>query len=812
MIRFSFRRSRLLAGATAGALFLVHSVCGAPVAPSDVTALFPKANVPARISFRAETDAAKSVKTTTAHAFKISDYEGRVVARGRPTHDGVVLQVPLKLPAGYYEVAFEGLAAEAEASGLWIRPDDGRALPADPFFSIDAALSLLTKREARAGMIQNLPQVIGTGGMARERMAWQSIHSADDRWNWETSMFHESTRAAYREAGIPVLEVFHRTPERWGAAQGGRFPEDLLAASKSWREVSTRFQKYWGALEIWNEPDIGFGGHQPADQYPPLLKALRYTMREAGVGTPIGGGVFATSNRNYITLAARNGLLDECEFVSFHYYGDPLGLERLVARHRLWLAEFGYPNKPLWLTEAGLTWRGKTGARPDADVQAANALIYAMQSVESKACGIARYFPFVYPEYSERSGSRHYGMLDSRGTPLRTLAATAQVAHMLSGAKYLGDLPLGDMQNVSRLRVFSHPAKEGLAIVVAYTGEVAAGRTFAFPYAVALARGLDGRQLKIERTGAAPIPDGLVYLEVERDALAKDLVRDTEAMRLTRLAEGESPAPPLPSSIVLQPEVDVARLPAKSTLGYFLPKDAARFGLKVNVYNLGEETREVRIRGGLTDETVRVEGRSKASVAVEAEVAALPQGFAETKLLAIRGDTDTGERVAPVALALNLSTGLSIADHLKESRYQFLLSLDEEYRWKKNAGGRMEFKSDTPGAWGFKVAFAAGVDRWAYPEFTLPQEVDTERVTGILLRARAVQPGTIRIKTWDAQGLTSFTPFSVFPADGEWHVVYVSLASFQQADEGKPARISVGINSAAETNALEISELYLIGK
>lgn len=812
MIRFFFLRLRRLVGAIAGPLFWVYSVCGAPVVPSDVSALFPKADTAARLSFHGETDGAKTVKTTTARAFKIGDYEGRVVAQGRPTHDGVLLQVPFKLPAGYYEVAFEGLEEKAEATGLWIRPGDGRTLPADPFFSIDAALSLLTKRDARADMIRNLPQVIGTGGMARERMAWQSIHPADDRWDWETSMFHESTRAAYRGTGIPVLEVFHRTPTRWGAAQGGRFPDDLLAASRSWREVATRFQKYWGALEIWNEPDIGFGGHQPADQYPPLLKALRYTMREAGVDTPIGGGVFATSNRNYITLAARNGLLDECEFVSFHYYGDPLGLERLVARHRLWLAEFGYPSKPLWLTEAGLTWRGKTGARPEADVQAANALIYAMQSVESKACGIARYFPFVYPEYSERSGSRHYGMLDSRGTPLRTLAATAQVAHALSGAKYLGDLPLENAQGAKRLRVFSHPAKEPRAIVVAYTGEVAAGRTVVFPYEVAVARGVDGRLLKVERTGIAPVPDGIAYLEVEREDLAKDLIRDTEAMRLSNLAETESPAPPPPSSIVLQPEVDVARLPAKSTLGYFLPKDATRFGLNVNVYNFGEETRDVRIRGGLTDETVRVEGNAKASVAVEAAVATLPNGFAETKLLTIQATTDSGERVAPVALALNLSTGLSIADHLKESRYQFLLSLDEEYRWKKNSGGRLEFKSDTPGAWGFKVTFPAGVDRWAYPEFTLPQEVDTERITGILLRARALQPGTIRIKTWDARETTSFTPFSVFPADGEWHVVYVSLASFQQADEGMPARISLGINSASETNALEISELYLIGK
>lgn len=780
------------------------------VTPSDVTALFPEANHPVAIPFRLDQDVAGS---SAALTFKITGYAGATVYQGQVNRGaGGLITVPVDRPAGYYEISFAGLPDVGQATGLWVRPTSAQTVPADPFFSIDAAISLLTKREDRDGMIKNMPRVIGKGGMARERMAWPSINPDDDVWDWETSMFHESTRIAYQEAGVPVLEVFHRTPERWGAAQGGRFPEDLLAASHSWEKIATRWQGYWGALEIWNEPDIGFGGHQPADQYPPLLKALRYVMREAGVDTPIGGGVFATSNRNYITLAARNGLLDECDFVSFHYYGDPLGLERLVGRHRLWLAEFGYPHKPLWLTEAGLTWRGSTGERPDADVQAKNALVYAMQSVESKACGIARYFPFVYPEYSERNGSRHYGMLDERGTPLRTLAATAQVAHVLSGAEYLGDLPIGQTSGVKRLRVFSNPSKPASTIVVAYTGDVSAQQTFAFPYPVVAAWGVDGRALQRNSVGIIPIPDGLTYIEVPRDALRSDLMEDTEAMRLYQLAQAESQTPPPPSPVVLQSEVDVAALPAKSTLGYFLPSETDHFAFKVNVYNLGHEARTIRIRGGLSDETVRVEANSKASVNVEADVAALPEGFAETKLLTVTGTSDDGVRVAPLALALNRSTGLDIGEHLQESSYQFLLSLDEEYRWKKKSSGRLTFESDTTGAWGFKVDFPPGVDRWAYPEFTLPQEVDTDKVTGILLRARAENAGTIRIKTWDAQGMASFTPFSIFPADGEWHVVYVSLASYQQVDDGKPARISVGINSAVDSNGIEISDLYLIGK
>lgn len=782
--------------------------------PTNVTELYPAEDSLSNISFKLEPTGASANNASSRYAFRITDYAGEAVTHGQleADADGRV-QVPVQLPAGYYEISFEGAGDPGqEATGLWVRPDVREGLPSDPFFSIDTAISWLTQFDDRQSMIDNLPQVIGTGGMARERLAWQSIHPSEDQWDWETESRYESTRQAYKDAGIEVLEVFHRTPERWGANQGGRFPVDLLSASHSWAEVAKRLHKYWAALEVWNEPDISFGGNQPADQYLPMLKMVRYVMHDAGIDTPIGGGVLATSNRNYITQAALNGLLDECDFFSFHYYGDPMGVERLIARHRLWLDEFGSPNKPLWLTEIGMTRSGTTGVRPEADVQAINAMTLAMQSIEARACGIVRLFPFVYPEYSERSGSRHYGMLDARGTPLRILAAVAQTANALSGTEYLGDLPIQSQSDLKRLRVFSHPDKESSVIVVAYTGEINENKTINLPYTALNIQGADGRNLQIGSNGEIPIPDGIAYLELAMQDIGADLIRDTEAMRLYNLAQVESPAPPAPSPIVLQPQIDVADLSAISTLGYFLPRDKKHIAVNVNVLNLGKDERNIRIQGGLSDRTVTVPANAQATVQVEADVQSLPRGFAETKLLTITGTSDGGERVAPVVLAFNLSAGLGIGEHLQESNYQYNLSLEEEYRWRKNSSGDMSFESDTPGAWGFKVTFPDGVDRWAYPTFTLPQEVDMSQVTGVLLRARALGKGTIRIKSWDAQGQTGHSPFSIFPSDGEWHVVYVSFDSYLQADEGKPVRLSIGMNSSTANNAIEVSDLYLIGK
>lgn len=789
----------------------------AALVPENITSLFPMSEEAVRLTFIASE--VKAPEPTREYAYRIINYEGAEVAQGKASIDEAgQVSIPAVLPAGFYEVVFPETFPSAPATGIWSRNRHSLlnvpASQVDSFLGVDAALSWLTKPKERPELIRNLQNVIGSSALARERMAWQEIHVQEDKWNWETKSAYESTRKMYAEAGISLLEVFHNAPMRWGRSQGGRFPDDLLAASRSWRELAYRWHAYWGALEAWNEPDIAFGGNQPADQYLPLLKTIRYTMREAGIDTPIGGGVFATNGRAYISLAARNGLLDECDFVSFHYYGDPLGLERLIGQHRMWLEEFGQPHKPLWLTETGITRPGKSGVRPDREVQARTALTYAMQAVESRACGIERFFPFVYPAYSENSDSRHYGMLDHMRTPLRTLAASAQTAYALSGTVYAGDLPVEIARDAKRFRVFETPDDKEPVLVVAYSGTVALGATMKVPFPMQSAQGIDGRLLELVDSQTFPIPDGIAYLKVAARDVKDLLVKDTEAMRLYQLAQKKSPPPPPVTPIVLQPQLDMKSLSAVSTSGYFFPKEKTRIPVNVGVNNLGKDTRRITLRAGTSapQKTIIVAGGTREIVTMEADVETLPAGFAETKQLDITATSDGGERISPAVLLLNASGGLDIGTHLKGSHYQFPLSLGEAYRWTNHSSGKIVFEHQEAAAWGFRVDFPAGVDRWAYPRFTLPQELDSARTTGVLLKARCPNPATIRLMAWDDQGRQSYTPFSLFPADGEWHVVYVSYENFLQVDVGKPVKISIGLNSKTESNILEVSDIYIIGK
>ena len=51
-----------------------------------------------------------------------------------------------------------------------------------------------------------------------------------------------------------------------------------------------------------------------------------------------------------------------------------------------------------------------------------------MKAIEARACGVARYFAFVYPYYEEHASN--FGMMDRRGVPMRSMAAYANAARV----------------------------------------------------------------------------------------------------------------------------------------------------------------------------------------------------------------------------------------------------------------------------------------------------------------------------------------------------------------------------------------------
>ncbi|MCR4411850.1 MAG: glycosyl hydrolase, partial [Thermoguttaceae bacterium] len=423
----------------------------------------------------------------------------------------------VKLAPGFYEIEFP---STQQRFGIVALPASN--VPPDPFFAIDGALSWLVGDDAtREGLVRSARRC-GIG-MIRERLTWGAVHPAADRWEWQGAVRFDTLRRTCQTAGVEVLEMAHDAPGWMGRV--AKYPDDLIAASRSWQQIARRWSPTWGAVEIWNEPDIFFGGDLPADQYAALVRALAHGLCNQADRKPIVGGVVAHHNREFLETAAENGLLACIDAFSFHTYGRAMEMEPLVERYRDWLTKYGHPSMPLWITECGRPWKRGPG-RPPADQDAASALDITMKAVEARACGVARYFAFVYPYYDENENN--FGMMDKHATPLRSIAAYACAAHLLRGCEYVGDLE-GNDRAIQRARVFRRGA-ETLAVI--YTGKPDPQAKVKLPLSVpgkdakgvarpetmrvVAALGIDGRSLALAPDGAVPVPDGLTYVRLDR--------------------------------------------------------------------------------------------------------------------------------------------------------------------------------------------------------------------------------------------------------------------------------------------------------
>jgi hypothetical protein len=537
--------------------------------------------------------------------YQILDYAGARVAAGKAgAASGKIVEIAINLPQGYYDLEFP---AANQRFGLFASPA-WQGEP-DPFLAIDSAMSWLVRDGARReSLIKNLRR---SGiAMSRERLSWGEVSPAADRWDWEGGHRFETIRRFYARQSVPVLEMFHDSPGWTGKV--GPYPDDLAATARGWREIARRWRPTWGALEIWNEPNIHFGGNLPADQYVALVKTISYAVSSLDNPPPLVGGVIAEDNRAFLEAAARNGLLDCVDAVSFHTYAPAPALGPLIGRYRAWLKAFERPSMPLWITECGRPWKKGPG-RPPRDQDSISALDIAMKAVEARAGGIACYFAFVYPFYEENENN--FGMTDRQGTPLRSMAAYARLASVLARKQYLGDLKCDD-GTVQGVRVF---ADDRETVAVFYTGKPEADAKIPLPVPVLRSEGIDGRRLTAAENATLPVPDGLTYAWLDRSRLGDRLLTDTSAMRLWTVGQEKPPQRPAPSPIVLRFGLDRQTFEAKPD-GYHLAADRARkVPLVVHVFNLSSQAQRLVITPLFSSDKARLTSGGPQPIEVPAE-------------------------------------------------------------------------------------------------------------------------------------------------------------------------------------------------
>ncbi|MCX7009191.1 MAG: hypothetical protein NTY53_18420, partial [Kiritimatiellaeota bacterium] len=474
--------------------------------------------------------------------YVVSDYVGREEASAEATVDAAgVVTINRAFARGYHEIVFP--EASQTFGILALEPHAG---PADPFFGMDAALTMLEQRPA---MRTNLVAALKRAGIAvaRERMNLRGINPKPGVLNWDTGRQPESMRAIYRQVGVGVLESMWGDPPHLAPGLNAKYPQNLVETANLWSQIAARFGPGWAAYEVGNEPDLDLPA-MPADQYVVMVKAGAFASDRAVPRRPVVGGAFATvPPGTYFDTCAANGLLDCADGLSFHQYDRAPAMQGQVQAYRDFLTAHSKPGLPLWLTECGHPW--KMGpARPPMDQEADSAREIAAKAVEARACGVHGFFPFVLTFYEE-GGSKSFSMFGREVTPLRSFAAYAWCAATLSGRDYCGDLRTDDA-HVRLARVFA--GKDGAYVAVLYSDKLDPKLSVRLPVAPSRITGADGRELQVTADGTVPMPDALGYVWFAGEPPAGALIRDTPAARLLATSRQAVPMRSPASSVALQ--------------------------------------------------------------------------------------------------------------------------------------------------------------------------------------------------------------------------------------------------------------------
>lgn len=602
-------------------------------------------------------------------------YDGREVASGSGSFDERkrILSAPAPAGTGMYELHFPALKLTAGV----VVDEPLRGAP-DEYFAIDSSFSW---GGHPTEIIRSYCRILKANGIVwnRDRLALTTLEPSPGNFQLNNSFGLYRKIAA--EEGIKTLECFHDTPGwngytpkegklevNWGNLEYGLslYPLDLQAAARSLCALSSYWSDTTGAMEVWNEPDIGFGNNFPAEYQTAFTKAVSRRLAEQGSRLPVIGGVFTNPHAftNYYASHIRNGMLDDVDAISYHTYscwGTDTGadfkrIEETVVKIReteLALA----PRRagiPYWVTEAGSPWRrGDNLERATLRDDLRSASEFAALTAEFRALGFERFVAFEFGFYGEHHNN--FGMMDRNFTPLRSMASYLHSIRKLGHKRYIGDLRI---PGAVRSRTFSD-GKTAVTLVYTgmledRTGELALPRGLK-PESVT---GLDGRPLEI-RAGKLPMKNGAVYLTMPLRNARAFLNADTPAMKVYNLAKNFRHAPRKALPVVFQP-ADELRAKVYNRYGYTVTA-GEKFPVSLRINNFSSEplTIEPALR---LPEHIRAEGMNYGKITIP------PRSFVPFSFILIADSGLSQKKYVPVRLEDRSGRATPISWELKRAK------------------------------------------------------------------------------------------------------------------------------------------------
>lgn len=258
-------------------------------------------------------------------------------------------------------------------------------------------------------------------------------------------------------AGLHVLGVFFATPG-W-AVDAPATTDDYAAGPprdlNQYREYVRRtVEHYHGRIrywEVWNEPDAGNFWKGTPEEYVQLLAATREVAKAVDPDCVIvGGGGLHYSLRGWIEAAADAGMLDYCDWLSYHSYlavDEPpeAALDNIRYFQDL-LRRHGRTELPLVCTEGGVTdttfYEGldldelpPERARPTMSWHRGACRLVQVAALEMSE-GVRKRFYYYHKPPPPARAHFDYSALEITGAPRPKLMAWVAMERVLRGLRY----------------------------------------------------------------------------------------------------------------------------------------------------------------------------------------------------------------------------------------------------------------------------------------------------------------------------------------------------------------------------------------
>lgn len=241
---------------------------------------------------------------------------------------------------------------------------------------------------------------------------WGTVEPEKGKWDWTIA----DKCVAYLESrGVQLYPILAYGAKWWPDRTAPQNDEEIAEYAEYVYQMVNRYKgriTYWA---VWNEPNIApFWTPQPdPDMYAKLLKAAYEAAKRADPDSKICAPVVAPLGRwdeKFIRRMYQLGCKDYFDVFDYHYYRDGAperSVPRELAEIRALMARYGDENKPIWISEFGVS----APIENKAETYDKQASLVVRNHLVCLAEGVEKLFYFDLQNWHDRPGETWDGKL-----------------------------------------------------------------------------------------------------------------------------------------------------------------------------------------------------------------------------------------------------------------------------------------------------------------------------------------------------------------------------------------------------------------